>query len=228
MSRVTGLVGLVAIAFLAGCASPGAPIAAGNDDVIAGAPIIDLLGAAESHALDADRDFPLDGAPAEATHLRVTVHCTTPGTTAFGTDAGGNNASLVCTERDIETTADTAWLDVPLGREDALFVTLSDGATSTVTLQYARHTPTEWGVNADGETFGVSGLGGEDPDLVAAIGMAPDGTTVPGYVRSADLMGPVPSSPEEALEQQANQPVSRDLPLYESDGRTVIGTFRAG
>ena len=77
-------------------------------------------------------------------------------------------------------------------------------------------------VNASGQTFG-RGDGEVDPDLIRAQGT--NGEV--GYVLKTDLLGPELSSPEEVAEwlREFPQDRPRDIPLYESDGRTVIGTF---
>jgi hypothetical protein len=83
--------------------------------------------------------------------------------------------------------------------------------------------------NENGQTYGsVSGRSIEDvPDLVAARGI--DGITV-GYVKSTDLFSPLPSSPEEAVKMQLEKDARGlyTIPLYESDGKTVIGEFLMG
>ena len=73
----------------------------------------------------------------------------------------------------------------------------------------------------------------EVPELIAAIGL--DG--VEGYIYARDLDGDLPNTPEEAIEymakleleianaKAAGQEHFRYIPLYESDGITVIGTF---
>ena len=77
--------------------------------------------------------------------------------------------------------------------------------------------------NADGKTFGASGLGetpADDPDLVLVV--ATNGKT--GYAYSRELNGPQPSSPEEA----SRLPRSWTVPVYLSDGKTRIGEFKVG
>lgn len=69
------------------------------------------------------------------------------------------------------------------------------------------------GTQIDPETYG--------PDLVLTFG--DDGTL--GYTKRADLNGPMPRNPAEAA---AMIPVPRSVPLYSSDGVTVIGTFTIG
>lgn len=83
----------------------------------------------------------------------------------------------------------------------------------------------DWPVNEFGETYGVQGDSPVSPDLIRVS--ASNGAT--GYVRSKDLNGPTPTSPEQAMEwQEANKGKSREIPVYKEDGRTVIGSFRIG
>lgn len=85
--------------------------------------------------------------------------------------------------------------------------------------------PAPYETNAAGQTFG-SNFGSSsperDPDLILVIGDSGH----EGYVRSIELNGSEPSSPEEAVRHQA-QPgeVVSVLTVYESDGRTAIDTF---
>lgn len=84
-----------------------------------------------------------------------------------------------------------------------------------------------YATNAEGQTYG-SALEArtpqEEPDLIEAYG--DDGTS--GYVRADDLNGPAPTR-EEVLEhidaQEKGAIPDVRIPLYESDGTTVIGTF---
>lgn len=98
-------------------------------------------------------------------------------------------------------------------------------------------TPRPYQVNQNGQTYGgmnpYAAVPQEGPDLIAAIGI--DGTE--GYIYEGDLNGEQPSNPEEAqvymenLKQRAakaarsNEEYSRYIPLYDSDGVTVIGEF---
>jgi len=96
-------------------------------------------------------------------------------------------------------------------------------------------------VNAFGQTYGSGGFGAQSPDLILATGI--DG--IVGYVLRSDLdgeTGPVirPNNPDEAalymekLEELAAEARARGewfvytIPLYASDGRTVIGEFAIG
>ncbi|MBC7292680.1 MAG: hypothetical protein H5T84_01010 [Thermoleophilia bacterium] len=62
----------------------------------------------------------------------------------------------------------------------------------------------------------------DEPDLILAE--ATNGKV--GYVLRTELEGQEPGSPQEALAQQAAQAgKNRAIPVYESDGKTVIGVF---
>lgn len=79
--------------------------------------------------------------------------------------------------------------------------------------------------NESGQTYGAEWL---QPDLILVE--LKDGTT--GYCYDEDLNGKKFSTPEEALawqEQcQREFPNGREIPVYERDGKTVIGYFKLG
>ena len=79
--------------------------------------------------------------------------------------------------------------------------------------------------NARGNTFGkmpAEGPARGMPDLVAVVGV----TGKSGYVRADDLgiNDEPPSSPEEALRQQAERE-DGEVPVFAEDGTTVIDSF---
>lgn len=79
--------------------------------------------------------------------------------------------------------------------------------------------------NEDGQTYGSALYATSidtEPDLISAVGE--DGTI--GYVRSMDLYGVQPKTPEEALDQMRKADSVIRIPLYAVDGKTVIGTFK--
>ncbi|WNM24430.1 hypothetical protein [Demequina capsici] len=75
-----------------------------------------------------------------------------------------------------------------------------------------------------GETYGVD-ADDAHPDLIAAY--ATNGKV--GYIRRTELeavQGPLPTSPAEAAARmQDPTPGTGSIPVYESDGVTVIGEF---
>lgn len=80
----------------------------------------------------------------------------------------------------------------------------------------------EYKTNDSGETYG-SAVGVVDPenepDLIQAV--ATNGRE--GYVRKTDLVEPAPASPEEASQLRAT--LGRAIPVYSSDGKSVVGEF---
>jgi hypothetical protein len=109
-------------------------------------------------------------------------------------------------------------------------VTVTTDANHSWTLQatYVNQVITPWGTNANGQTYGATNENGT-PDLVAVV---IDGGIIHGYVKATDLScaesGDV-KSPAEALtwdKESRNRNIS--IPVYESDGTTVIGTFIMG
>jgi len=81
-------------------------------------------------------------------------------------------------------------------------------------------------VNEYGQTYGSSLFAVSfetEPDLILAKGV--DGTI--GYIYATDSYGEVPKNPGEALaRQKANAGQDRRvIPLYASDGKTIIGEF---
>jgi hypothetical protein len=71
-------------------------------------------------------------------------------------------------------------------------------------------------VNGDGV---ISDSGDERiPELISAVG----DSGIEGYVRYADLEGPQPSSPEEAMRMSG---VERVIPVYAEDGKTVMDQY---
>ncbi|BDO40837.1 hypothetical protein [Cellulomonas sp. NTE-D12] len=192
--------------------------------VVPGAPIISLVGTPITRTVSTRTTISLQPRPAAATHARVVVTPTAAGTLSFGTSAGGDNPSASFDAADVTRGSQGAsWYDFPLdGTVDSLFLTPSAGFAGTVTVQYVTHIPTRLGVNARGQTFGVSGSAPQgDPDLVAV--QATNGKS--GYAYAADLEGPQPTSPAGA---GTNPEHGRTIPVYESDGSTVIGEFAIG
>lgn len=96
-----------------------------------------------------------------------------------------------------------------------LLVLLVGAMVGGITIALASST-SPFARNASGQTYGslldVS-VPGTEPDLVKAMGV--DGKTV-GYVRYSDLNGP------------ESENVTKRIPLYKVDGKTVIGEFEMG
>lgn len=212
------------------------PGAEAPDGALPGQPVVTELGQVQTLVVSESTSVPLWDAPEDATHLRVSVTCLSEGLTTWGLDPTGNNPSTACSENDLDGRG--GWYDFALTGSATLYVDVSPGAESRISYQYLHLIATAWGVNDAGDTYGVSKDGLGDPDLMSAIGKDADGNSIDGYLRTSELnaFGPdwphQPSNPEEAIRWQEERdklyPHGWDLPLYESDGRTQIGTYRVG
>jgi hypothetical protein len=111
---------------------------------------------------------------------------------------------------------------------DSVTIKTSPNATWTLLVTYVNRVQTSWGINASGETFGVSNQQGT-PDLIAVV---IDQGKAQGYVVRRELdcaSGGDVKSPAEALtwdETSQNRNIS--IPVYESDGVSIIGAFTVG
>ncbi len=134
---------------------------------------------------------------------RSTTPPTTPTPTTDSGPGGGETVSVTITARPAPTPADGR----PFPEEDA------EGARAAS------------GVNARGESYGSdlhSTSEADTPDLIAAV--ATNGAN--GYLRNSELMAadPAPTS----LDEPIPTPTVDWLPVYRSDGVTVIGYFDVG
>lgn len=165
--------------------------------------------------------------PAGATGVAMVLDCLSAGEFTYP-----DGAQMICRAGDAgrQSVSDEDYaaasyvIDLAQDAEEIEIGTATEGARWRLTTTYVSTELTDWGVNAKGETFGVENENGS-PDLIAV--MATNGTQ--GYAYGADLAaayGPEPTSPDHALEMQeerAGQFVS--VPVYESDGETVVGEF---
>ena len=211
------------------------PAVAAPAGIIPGATIISLVGEPISVSLTDDIAVPLPDNPAlsalsAATHVRVTITALSTGDISFGTDPAGNNPSASWSAADeIGTTSATTQYDFPLDDTiDAIYLRPHD-FNGIATVQLITQIPTDFGVNEHGQTFGVTGSSRGEPDLIAVV--ATNGA--PGYVLRRDLEdadGTAAAegftSPGDAAEWQESQPDGVILlPVYESNGTTVVGEF---
>jgi hypothetical protein len=155
--------------------------------------------------------------PKGATNIKISVTCLSEGTFTFG-DFG----SMTCRKGDVN---DQTWGAVPLGLDQQRTITLETSPTASwsVSAHYTKTVQTEWGVNEAGQTFGAP-KGDSNPDLIPVT--ATNGER--GYLHlddyeSDNLEGWTMEDAAEFIEG-ANR-LDRYLPVYASDGSTVIGEF---
>ncbi|WP_166874524.1 hypothetical protein [Salinibacterium sp. ZJ450] len=116
-------------------------------------------------------------------------------------------------------------MDFPLTVDSTLYIAAAPTVEAIVSTQFVHQIETAWGVNARGQTFGASKPGFGEPDLLAVE--SAEGN--PGYVNASELgeangMSESFDSPEDALEWQESTKGQRiSIPMYESDGITVVG-----
>jgi len=163
----------------------------------------------------------LGPAPDGATHIRATLTCGSEDETGLPdydgvtsgddfllddiglADGDGEGASIDCTlsERG-HLTSDIS----DFGPDGLVTIQAPVGASWSVTALYVRIIASDWGVNANGDTYGVPNSVGM-PDLTAA--QATNGKI--GYIDNVELM--------------CTAPDQTSIPVYEADGETVIGEF---
>jgi hypothetical protein len=145
--------------------------------------------------------------PAGANTIVLSFTCLTAGTFSF---PGGT--ALACSQQDLQKTdaarTMTFHLPVTTGRQTTT-VTAASGTRWHLTATYADVKPAKWGINASGQTYGVADETGT-PDLISVV--ATNGKD--GYAYVSQLLAG----------QQNQEP--RTVPVYESDGKTVIGECR--
>jgi hypothetical protein len=111
---------------------------------------------------------------------------------------------------------------------DSVTIQTSPDATWTLQVTYVNQVKTSWGVNANGQTYGVSNQQGT-PDLIAVV---VDQGRTQGYVEQRELNcasgGDVKSLSEAATWNETSKNRNITIPVYENDGVTVIGTFTVG
>jgi len=162
-------------------------------------------------------------APATATNVSLTLTCLSVGTFDFP-----DGSSMTCSPP-LSTAAGSGQSTevIPL-QPGQHTVTIDTSANASWRLQavYVNRVTTSWGTNASGQTYGVTNQNGT-PDLVA---VSIDQGKVQGYVKASDINcasgNYVVHSPAQALAWDAaskNRNIS--IPVYESDGKTVIGVF---
>ncbi|PKM47227.1 MAG: peptidase M56 BlaR1 [Firmicutes bacterium HGW-Firmicutes-8] len=81
--------------------------------------------------------------------------------------------------------------------------------------------------NENGQTYGSSALVNspdQEPDLISAVGEG----GVEGYLRAVDLDEEMPKTPKEAVARNNKHKPDDviEIPLYDVDGKTVIGVFK--
>jgi len=181
----------------------------GGDTVTTVAPVVSVTGSGTE-------TVQLGEAPTGATRIKLQLTCLTPGLFTFG-----DGASVRCDQSDAGRDVTTYSLAIAQGQQSTT-ITAAPNDRWYLAAQYTDDTATPWGVNSDGQTYGVPNSQGT-PDLIAAV--ATNGQQ--GYVYATQLQAaqPQPTSPQQAATMH---PTPVAIPVYKSDGHTVIGEFVIG
>ena len=192
------------------------PLPGGQEITVLAAPITEVHSGSATIELGA----PPDG----VTHVAIEYRCLTPGAFTFSDGTNGT-----CAEADANSRTGITTGSLPLAPgQHTVTIGADTGARWQLTATYVNQVTTTWGVNGDGNTYGVQNENGV-PDLIAVsatngrIGYAKrtdlneaDGTTAAEHFTTA----------QEALRwQEENAGRSVSIPVYEEDGTTVVGSF---
>lgn len=189
-----------------------------------GAPVDTQLGNVVSVARAGTATVELGPAPSGSTDVSLTLTCMSTGTFYFP-----DGSSMSCSASDLRHTLPAyrqAIEVVPLAPgQHAVTIKTTPDASWALQAAYINRVITPWGTNALGETYGAVNNNGT-PDLVAVV----IGRGLQGYVRASDLSCAsgldTVRSPAEALAwDKALAGTDISVPVYKSDGITVIGTF---
>jgi hypothetical protein len=182
-----------------------------------GTPIVTAFSEQASGTFTGTGTLDLGPVPAGANGIELTVTCLTPGSFTFG-----EFGTMICGDDD---SNNVSWGVVPLTLDQQSKVTLetSPDAKWSVVAQFTKTIETDWGVNEAGQTFGAP-KGDDNPDLIPVTAT----NCQRGYISAAqaEAMSPTGMTWDEAQEY-INGPnrFDRSIPVYTSDGETVIGEF---
>lgn len=168
---------------------------------------------------------PLGAAPVGADALDLRLQCLTAGTFTFP-----DGANIKCSAGDPARATEGGYPMTADPSLQSLTIDAGQGQRWQLSATWSRTEAAPYGLNAHGQTYGSAGNAtspGQQPDLIAVE--AGGGRT--GYVYREELdAGSGKDTLQEVQERlrtgQTLQPTS--IPMYESDGRTRIGTFRLG
>lgn len=165
--------------------------------------------------------------PEGTTGIEMELNCLTPGRFEFP-----DGANTICAATDVGTPQDWSGYTIALTPgQNRVTIKADPGARWRLSAKYVNRETTDWGVNPDGNSYGMQNENGT-PDMIAVI--ATNGTR--GYVYGTELEEADGTaamktfkSPEEALAwQEARRGKTFSVPVYDVTGKTVIGQFVIG
>ncbi len=187
-----------------------------------GADIVTQIAAPAEGDYTGTQTIDLGPAPEGATHICAELTCLSAGILYWE-----DGASMGCGADDIDARGGNTIALKP-GQHSTEIRTSDPEVRYRLKATYVNQTPTEWAVNENGDTYGAVNDKGE-PDLLAVI--ATNGK--PGYAYAEELdeasgvtaAEKFTSTEDARIWQESRYGKSFPVPVYESDGETVIGEF---
>ncbi|MHA3682770.1 hypothetical protein ACXR2W_00710 [Leucobacter sp. HY1908] len=180
---------------------------------------------------EGSHDLLLGAPPAGADVVAITFTCLSKGEFSFPSGTGDPSRpsdtsqleGMVCLQDSVGSVIDGF---VPIASLDngVLSVIATDASKWSISASYATKQISPWGLNESGRTFGSQNERGS-PDLVPVL--ATNGLQGYAYVEDIDG-GPFPTTFEEAARLSTKSEAGYVIPVYESDGTTVIGEMKVG
>lgn len=184
-----------------------------------GATVHEQLGESVTATFAGAGTLTLDAPPAEANSISFAATCLRAG--AFWVE---NYGGMACAPDEVGQVKRGA-VDLSLWQQSTLEVDPDAGVEVSITAAYSKAVQTEWGTNRAGETYGA-----DRNNISADLSPATATNGNRGYIRNTELtdatIDPTSTTREELDEYIAvtGRP-DRYIPVYESDGVTVIGDF---
>lgn len=191
---------------------------------IPGAPQVTPLGTPVTNTYTGTATIELGEAPPGTTAIRVKLTCLTTGSWVFE-----SGATSTCKAVDIAGPTSVTQYQVPLEPgKDSMTIRTQAQSEWELTWSFVNEQSTDWATNASGETYGAQNEKGL-PQLVAV--KATNG--ILGYVYKNELEDATGEAVartfrtrEEALAwQEAREGKIFKIPVYDSEGKTVVGEF---
>lgn len=163
--------------------------------------------------------------------LIVTLTCLKAGTyTIDVSDVSDGEMTMTCDETGTNSTGTDQIAVDGTPRARTVTVTASVGGGYSVDSSYVARMSANYPKNEAGQTFGMPEAGTNNlPDLHFVVGSDASGKTVQGYILYRDTeMPPIPDDLALAWlrDFRVKYPEGQPLPMFASDGTTVVGIFR--
>ena len=191
----------------------GVALATQVGDLLPGGDKITTLATPIVTKAEGTKQIDLGSPPPAANRIDLRFRCLSAGKFVFP-----DGANVVCTSA---SRSDVTYHLALAPGEHTIRMSVSPAqARWLLEASYVHSVETAWGVNANGQTYGIRNSRGT-PDLLAVV--ATNGAV--GYAYSKELTVPQPKNPAEAAHWH---PVKRVVPVYQPDGTTVIGQYGIG